>query len=252
VAAAVWFGGLGFVVLALAAAGTSRWTLASRTVPRFSTLAVVAVALLLVAGIANGYLEVRSWHGLVATTYGRLVLVKAALVLPLLGLGAYNNRRVVPRLRAQLASAVERRRFVRAVGAELAIVVVVLGVTAALVAKAPPKAAAAVTRGPYATTARLGPYELNLVLDPARAGNNSIHLYLLKASGLPAAVAEATLAASLEQPKLGPIRIEAQPAGPGHFVASAPLPISGIWRLRVEVRRGKFDQWADTLTIPIH
>jgi copper transport protein len=251
VAAAIWTGGLAFVVLALLLARADRWPLAARVVPRFSAIAVGAVAVLLVAGVANGYLEVRSWHGLFSTTYGQLVVAKAALVVPLLVLGAYNNRYAVPRLRAQIASVLEQRRFLRAAAAELALVVAVVGVTAVLVSKPPPKALAAVPKGPYAATTRLGPYELNLVLDPARTGANAIHVYLLKQSGLPAAATQVTLAASLGQPAIGPIRLDTTPAGPGHFVGYATLPIAGDWQLRVEVRRGKFDQWASTLTMPI-
>src|SRR3712207_4467064 len=98
-----------------------RWELAATSVPRFSTMALVSVAVLLVAGAINGYLQVRAWRGLWETEYGVLLLVKIGLVLPLLALGAYNNRFAVPRLRARIASVVERRRFVRMAGAELAI-----------------------------------------------------------------------------------------------------------------------------------
>ena len=250
-AAAVWTGGLAFVVLAVLFAGAERWVLAARIVPRFSAIAVGAVAVLLVAGVTNGYLEVRTWHGLYSTTYGRLVLAKAALVLPLLALGAYNNRYAVPRLRAQIASAVEQRRFLRAAGAELALVAVIVGVTAALVAEPPPKATAAPPAGPYAAETTLGPYDLNLTLDPAKPGLNAIHVYLLKPSGLPAEAAEVKLAASLEEPALGPIRIPTTVGGPGHWLATAQLPIAGTWSLDVQVRRGKFDQWSTNLTIPI-
>jgi copper transport protein len=251
VAAAVWTGGLAFVVLALRFAPKDRWRLAARIVPRFSAVAIGAASALLLAGVTNGYLEIRSWHGLFSTTYGQLVVAKAALVVPLLALGAYNNRYAVPRLRAEIASVLEQRRFLRAATAELALVVAVVGATAVLVSEPPPKAAAATAKGPYATTTHLGPYELNLVLDPARVGYNAIHVYLLTPSGLPAAAAQVTLAASLEQPAIGPIRLSATPAGPGHFVANARLPIGGTWQLRVDVRRGRFDQWASTLTIPI-
>ncbi|MDQ3668930.1 MAG: copper resistance protein CopC/CopD, partial [Actinomycetota bacterium] len=91
-AAAAWTGGLAFLVLALVLARENRWPLAARSVPRFSNMAVVSVAVLLVAGIVNGYLQVRAWRGLWETTCGLLLLSKVGLVLPLVGLGAYNNR----------------------------------------------------------------------------------------------------------------------------------------------------------------
>ena len=132
-AAAVWVGGLAFVVLALVYAREQRWPLAASAVPRFSTMAVVSVAVLLAAGAVNGYLQVRAWRGLWETEYGVLLLIKIGLVLPLLALGAYNNRYAVPRLRSQIASVLERRRFLRFASAELGIMVAIVGVTAVLV-----------------------------------------------------------------------------------------------------------------------
>ena len=132
-AASVWAGGLTFVLLALILARTNRWSLAAAIVPRFSALAVASVAVLLVGGLVNGYLEVRAWSGLWETNYGRLLLAKSAIVVVLLAIGAYNNRRAVPRLERQAASAVEQRRFLGAVGIELALFAVAIGVTAVLV-----------------------------------------------------------------------------------------------------------------------
>ena len=110
-AAAVWVGGLAALVLALLWAGTERWELAVTAVPRFSLLAVGAVSLLLVSGTTNGYLQVRALRGLWETTYGQLLLVKITLVLPLLLLGLYNNRRAVPRLRTGSPPRANRRGF---------------------------------------------------------------------------------------------------------------------------------------------
>ena len=94
-AARTWIGGLAFLTAALLLAGTARWTLATTAVPRFSRIAVVAVAVVIAGGIVNAYLQVRSWSALWETTYGRLLLAKIALLLPLLGLGALNNRYAV-------------------------------------------------------------------------------------------------------------------------------------------------------------
>jgi copper transport protein len=252
-AASAWIGGLAFVLLALWRASGERWPLASRAVPRFSALAVVSVAALLLAGVVNGYLEVRSWSALWETTYGRLLLVKVALVLPVLALGAFNNRFSVPRLRAGIASAVERRRFLRATAAELALVVCIVGVTAVLVAEPPAKAQIAAEAGPVSQEALVGPFHLELVVDPARTGTNEIHLYLLDHStGQPAQVDEVRVAALLPAAGVGPLRLQAVPAGPGHAVVpAATFPLVGDWRLRVDVRKGEFDQWSSTVTIPI-
>jgi copper transport protein len=251
-AASAWAGGLAFLLLALWRARDARWPLAARAVPRFSALAVVAVGTLLVAGVLNGFLELRTWSGLWETTYGRLLLVKVGLVLPVLALGAFNNRFSVPRLRAGIASALERRRFLLSTATELTLVVCIVGVTAVLVAEPPAKAQIAAQAGPVSQEAFVGPFHLEVTVDPAATGPNAIHLYLLDHStGQPAEVDEVRLAASLPAASVGPLRIPATPAGPGHATAVATFPLVGDWRLRVDVRKGEFDQWSTTLTIPI-
>jgi copper transport protein len=250
-AAAVWTGGLAFLAAALLWAKNKRWSLAAEAVPRFSTLAVGAVAVLVTAGIVNGYLQVGALRGLWETTYGLLLVGKVALVLPLLALGAYNNRFAVPRLRAQTASPTERRRFLRTIGVELGLFVAVVAVTAVLVTEPPAKAEVKPT-GPFATTTQIGSNELNLVVDPAQPGSNEIHLYLTDRTGRPATVAEARVAASLPSRGIGPLRLRALRAGPGHYlVADANLALPGEWRLRVDLRVGEFEAQAASVNVPI-
>lgn len=251
-AASTWVGGLGFTVLALLLAGADRWPLASRAVPRFSILAVVSVATLIVAGTLRGYQEVRAFHGLWDTTYGQLLLVKIALVLPLLALGAYNNRYAVPRLKRQIASVVEQRRFLRAAGAELAIMAAVVGVTAVLVTEPPAKAS--VSAAKYATdTVPIGPLEVNYLIDPAKTGPNVIHLYFYKPkSGFPANVADAKMSATLPARGLGPLRIPLTRIVPSHYTTSAGVfPEAGDWQVTIEIRRGQFQSFTQTVTVPI-
>ncbi len=250
-AGAAWTGGLLFLMLALIWAAEERWPLASRAVPRFSNLAVVSVVALIGAGTINAYLEVKAWRGLWDTTYGLLLLTKIALVVPLLALGAYNNRFAVPRLRAGIASVIEQRRFLRTAGVEVAIMVSIVAVTAVLVSEAPAKAFVAPT-GPVAVEKPLGPLDLNLVVDPAKAGRNAIHLYLLKANGQPATVAETNLSASLPSRRIGPLRFKAQRLAPGHYVVyGAHLAIPGDWQLRIDARQGQFAAYSTTLSIRV-
>jgi copper transport protein len=250
-AAAIWIGGLLFVALALVHIGPERrWVVAGEVLPRFSNIALGSVVVLLGAGIVNSYLEVRAWRGLWGTTYGQLLLVKVALLLPLLAIGAY-NRNLVRRLRLQTASSAARRTFKRAVTAELTIFVAVLAVTAVLVSEAPAKSQILRT-GPYAATTSIGPYELNLIVDPAKAGPNSVHLYVLSRVGQPVNVAEANVSATLPERGIGPLRFPTHLAGPGHYIVSgASIGIAGKWRFEFTVRRGAFDEWTASLPVPI-
>ena len=250
-AASTWVGGLAFTILGLLLAGEDRWPLASRAVPRFSLLAVVSVATLIVAGSLRGYQEVKAFHGLWDTTYGRLLLVKIALVLPLLALGAYNNRYAVPRLKKQIASVVEQRRFLRAAGMELAIMAIIVGVTAVLVTEPPAKAS--VTAAKYATdTVPIGPLEVNYLIDPAKTGPNVIHLYFFKTTGQPANVDDAKLSATLPSKSLGPLRIPLTRIVPSHYTTSAGVfPEAGDWQVTFEIRKGQFQSFTQTVTVPI-
>jgi copper transport protein len=246
-AAAVWTGGLAFVVLALILTRTNRWELAAASVPRFSMMAVVSVCVLLVAGAINGYLQVRAWRGLWETEYGVLLLVKIGLVLPLLAFGAYNNRFAVPRLRQRIASHVERRRFIRLAGAELMIMVAVVGVTAALV-NAPPARTEVAMHEASEIELRLGPFMAHMEIKPATVGPNQIHLEFTK--GRPD---EIRISATLESRDIGPLRYRARPGmDPGAYVVRrANLSPAGAWELRVDARRGEFDLFSDTVHVSI-
>jgi copper transport protein len=268
IAAALWTGGLGFLFLALMLAKEDRWPLATRAVPRFSNMAVISVVVLLVAGVTNGYLQVRTWSALWETEYGLLLLAKVALVLPLLALGAYNNRYAVPRLKAGIASVLERRRFLRAAGVELAIMVAIVAVTAVLVNAEPARTeammemeeGAAHTEEPTETAAdheafegmvMLGDSEVMVMVDPAMPGENMIRLTF---ASPPENLTRVSASASLPSQEIGPLNLKAKPdpAEPGTYVIeNASLSIAGEWELRIEALQGEFDLLTETIAVPI-
>ena len=143
---AVWLGGLiGLVLLAFPATrGTSetdRVGLLAPVVSRFSDFALVAVAVIVGSGVLRGYLEIRSIDELTGSSYGLTLLVKLAAFLPLVALGAINNRWTKPRIeRAAAAGAPSPQLSTlrRLVTVEIALGVLILGITAALVALPPP------------------------------------------------------------------------------------------------------------------
>jgi len=85
-AVAAWLGGL---VLLLAFVLRRRLPEELRSVvPRFSTLAQVAVAAIVASGAFQGWRQVRSFDALTSTTYGRLLLTKTVAFAGLVALGA--------------------------------------------------------------------------------------------------------------------------------------------------------------------
>lgn len=260
-AASTWVGGLAFVVVALWLALEQRWPLATRAVPRFSTMAVASVVVLLIAGTVNGYLQVRTWRGLWETDYGLLLLAKIGLIVPLLGLGAFNNRYAVPRLRAGVAQPRERRRFLQAAGVELVVMAAIVGVTAFLVDTNPARHAleanaAAASHGeagePMSAEVDFGAFHATITVEPGTSGPNRIVMRVDESEPEALQLAAVTFEASLTEPKLGPLEFEARSAEHGVWsVQDADFPIPGEWKLRVAARVGDFDLYVKTISIEI-
>jgi putative copper export protein/mono/diheme cytochrome c family protein/peroxiredoxin len=106
-AGGVWLGGLPLLVVLLswaqhdADAGPAQSMAAA--VRRFSALGLASMSLLIISGLLNARALVGSIPALVGTTYGRLLLLKLSLLLPLLALAALNLCRERPRLRQAVA-----------------------------------------------------------------------------------------------------------------------------------------------------
>jgi putative copper resistance protein D len=111
-AAGAWVGALVPLALLLAAARRStdpRWSaFASEATRRFSVLGIASVGTLIATGAVNAWILVGSLGALVATDYGRLLLVKVALFVAMLSLAAVNRTRLTPRLAQQGANSAPR------------------------------------------------------------------------------------------------------------------------------------------------
>lgn len=104
-ATGLWVGGLPFLVLALFRNKDSdaRWYVTER----FSRLALLSVALIVISGLAMSLIYIGSWHAVLGTAYGVMVLAKAVMLGVLMLLGGINymllrkasKDKVMPRLR---------------------------------------------------------------------------------------------------------------------------------------------------------
>ena len=250
-AASVWVGGIACLLLALPAATrtlppSERGRLLFAVLARFSPLALGAVVAIALTGVVQAYIDVRTLEGLLHTTYGILIVVKTLLLLALIGLGWVNRERVLPAL-GRIAAAgsapggagVLARRTLRG---EFALMLAVFGVTAALIGYAPPIDAAS---GPVSVNTTLGPAELELTVEPARVGLNTVHLYLIdaKTGSQFTATRELTVKAALPSKGIGPLSLKVTPAGPGHYILSAAdLSPGGTWELQFTDRVSEFEE----------
>jgi copper transport protein len=98
--AAVWLGGLIAIVYALPRATEDDATRRA-AVARFSTAALVSVACLGATGIVRACTELSAVSQLWSTSYGRALLVKTAIFVPLIGVG-WLNRSALMRVFARL------------------------------------------------------------------------------------------------------------------------------------------------------
>jgi putative copper export protein len=143
--AAVWIGGI-FLLLAtlaptlndLTAAG--RQVVLGRALPRFSAMALVAWGVMGLTGLYAAALQVGNLRGLTTTPYGQSLLLKLALLVPLLALGAFNLLIVTRRIRRvtdEEAAGGWSGNFVTAIAAETLLVTVLLGVVGLMAGQAP-------------------------------------------------------------------------------------------------------------------
>ncbi|MBA3552536.1 MAG: CopD family protein [Actinobacteria bacterium] len=147
--AAAWGGGLVTLLVAAlpsarALSGGRRVALLAPVVARFSNIAVVAVAVAVVvaSGVYSAWVEVRTLGGLTDSTYGLVLLAKLGALVPILALGAVNNRWMTRRMvRAAASGSSEATAIVmlrRLVAWEVALLGILVGLTAFLLSLSPP------------------------------------------------------------------------------------------------------------------
>ena len=259
-AMSAWLGGLVVLLVCVPAATRAlappdRTRLLATVLARFSAVALVAVIVLAATGTAQAIIEVRHLDALTTTGFGRSVLAKVALLLVLIVFGAVNRQRIVPALRrlaaAPAAPGAPGRLLRLTLRAEVALVLVVLGLTGALTGYAPPTAA---DEGTQSVSNRMGPLDLELTIDPARVGVNELHVYLFRArDGTPfKGTKELTVRLSQPGKGIGPIDARLRSGGPGHYLADAvTLSPGGTWQIEVTDRVSDFDQYSTKATIDV-
>jgi copper transport protein len=220
------------------------------SVRRFSVLALVSVAVLSATGVVQALRQVPEWGALSGTSYGRLLMVKLALVAATLAVATVSRCVVHARLRRS-SDARRLRLLGRSVAAETVLLVTALLVTSALVASTP---AAAAYRPAQERSVHAGPVTLDITAVAPAARTMDVHLYAYGTGGLPADVQQITAEAAQPANKggLGAVTIPLLQAGTGHYLASRlVLPSTGKWTLTLVVRIGEFDAYTATTTLTV-
>jgi copper transport protein len=263
VAGAAWVGGL-VMMLGAAFPATTALTGGGRVrelapvVSRFSDLAVVSVGVLVASGLVRSWIEIGALSALTGTTYGLVLLTKVGAFLPMVALGAVNNRWAKPRLQraAEEGSATDGegalRTLRRSIVVEVALAALVLGVTAFLVNIAPARVAAGL-EGPFITDVRIGSDNLNVIVDPNQVGENEVHLTVTEPNGSPTVVRAMRVLFRMPEDGIGPLVGEGTRLAPGHFVVQGrQLSVAGDWTLEIVARLGRFDEERTTVEVTVH
>jgi copper transport protein len=140
-ASAVWIAGLALVILVFVRApriapGSGR-AVAGHSLLAFSALATWAIIAIFATGILRSVSELGDPAELWETAYGRSILIKLALLVPLGAVALYNRRIVAALRRVEAPNRATLALVQRTVGAELAISLLIVLVATLLVAQVP-------------------------------------------------------------------------------------------------------------------
>jgi len=131
VSAVLWVGGL----LALTMHALRRDVPLKRPLQRFSVIALTALILLAVSGLANAYTRVDGLEQLLTTGYGQVTMMKVGLIIGLAVIGFLLRQRVIP----SLDSISRAQVFVRLAAIELTIMAIAIGLGVSLASSPYPR-----------------------------------------------------------------------------------------------------------------
>lgn len=258
-AASLWTGGILALVLVIGPLSVGldaalRRRVLSRLLPRFSTVALIAWSTLALTGLYAAWLHVGSFDALLHTGYGKALLVKLALLVPILLLAAFNLLIVTSRLYA-LAGAPERarawtKRFRYAVAAEALLAVCVLAAVGALTAQSPAREATASSPADVEINLTGGERDAHLAISPGTPGPNR---FTLTVSGEPMLhETEVLLRVESSEQDTGEKDLRfIHGGGTEYTYEGSELSLAGAWDMQLIVRQPTEPEWRAYATVTI-
>jgi copper transport protein len=266
-AAAVWLGGLCALAVTFASPNLAAET--RDALSRFVMVALPAIALVALSGVVQGLRQVGTVWALVHTGYGRLLLVKVAIVVAILIVANTSRRVATGRILAQSETPPANRNARRkartadrsavtalrkAVAVEIAFAVVVLAVTAALVNTQPGRdvrGGEAWAGAPFSEELRAPPLTLAVSVVPGHTGANQVKVTPRSDSNRLTRVVDVD--ASISQPDAGvaKLSIAFRLQADGSYAGRVNIPLPGIWQLEMSVLRTQFEESRASADLPI-
>lgn len=105
--------------------------------------------------------------------------------------------------------------------------------------------------GPFTATVSSSLYRLRVDIDPARSGDNELHLYAYTSAGGSLKVAEWRASAAQPARGIAPINIRLLPLTDSHAVGQVNLPGAGAWTFSFTLRTSDVDVGTVSVTVSI-
>jgi copper transport protein len=253
IAMAVWVGGMAAIALVVLPAGERGAELLD-LLDRFSPAAYLALLTAAATGMFNAQVRLAGLDALTGTLYGRLLLLKLALIAAIMALSASHVFVTRPRLRAALldpvghaaarlyASLAARLRVEPALGGLILLCVALMGQVApraaafdATVVQVVGDQGSTVTGGPIAASGALGALTVDLQINPADVGQTQLTATVAE-HGRPVTDGQVRIKLSMPAtPALGAAFVETTPEA-GGYAGTGDLVQEGLWRADVLVR----------------
>jgi copper transport protein len=249
-AAMLWSGGLVFLAVLVWSARPAPLALLQVAVPRFSTLAVAAWVILGLTGAYSAWLLAGSRDAMTDTPYGKTLLVKLGLLLPVVILAAMHLALFNERTRERpFRSLVKWFRWSLAL--ELVLVIAVLLTVGRLVGLQPAGEALTAARPTGLTeTLDLAGHPATLSISPGAPGPNSYTLAVPDAPSDPKVEGLLRLTPPGATQAQKEIKLTRQPDGT--FAGSgSELALDGDWQIETIVRQIGSFQWQQRATVTI-
>jgi copper transport protein len=248
---------------------------ALRATERFSLLALLSVAVLVVSGVVQGIRQVGGPTALTTTDYGKVLIVKVGIVVVLVAV-AFGSRRLVGLWRRADAEAADgadtpavrpvtpegdvegdadrdaddvtvgpdavRSYLRRFVGVEVVLAGLVLVASTVLSNSVPAIEAVAL---PFSSTIVNSQGVGEFYIDPAKVGSTELHVVMTNVDGTLPQIDELTVTIRLAARDVGPIDVPMERYNDlpnDYWAPSATIPFAGTWTVEARGRVGEFEQ----------
>jgi copper transport protein len=230
--------------------------------PRFSSVAFVAVTVLAASGTYSAFRGIGTVDAIFTTTYGWLVVAKVLLLAAIVSVAQLSRRLVRRRTVAyamtaaaleedvDVADDIDTERLRRAVFVEALIALVVLGVASVLVSEPRGKEALAQSRrSPVSAVAPLtSSSSIEVTVSPGTHGPVTVTATLSDGS----APKSITATATQNSAQIGPLPVTLRREGAGVYDGSVTLPVAGRWEFDFVVTRSALDATTTDATLTLH